>query len=364
MKYILILVWMGFIAIVAKAARAQRIEPVLGKPQFRYSMWFAVLTFVPIIWLVGHRGFIADTTAYIFTFLDMPSEFDGISNYLSTVDKDKGFYLFSSIIKVIFGNDYVIYLTIIAIVQSIPLIYVYRKYSTKYVVSVFLFLVSTDYISWMCNGIRQFVAVTIIFAATTLIIAKKYIPLILIILLASTFHQSALIMIPIVFIAQGKAWNKKTLLFLGLVILAVLYVGEFTSLMNDALAETQYSNMTNSTMFSEDDGTNPLRVLVYSIPAVLSFFCRNQIKASKDPVINLCTNMSIISMGIYIVSMVTSGIYIGRVPIYMSLYNYILLPWEIDHLFKEENRKYIYIAMIVCYLLFYYYQMHITYGLF
>lgn len=363
MKYILILVWIGFIAVIAKSGKFQRAENVFGKSQYRYPMWFAVLTFLPIIWLVGHRGYFADTSAYIRMFKNMPNSFDGIFNYLSTLEKDKGFYLFSSILKIIFGDNHITYLTIIAIIQSLVLIIVYRKYSSKYVISLFLFLVSTDYIQWMCNGMRQFTATIIIFATTTLILKKKYIPVILVILLASTFHQSALIMIPIVFIAQGKAWNKKTLLFLGLVILAVLYVGEFTSLMNDTLAETQYSKMTSSAVFSEDDGTNPIRVVIYSIPAILSFFCRTQIKASKDPVINLCTNMSIISMGIYIVSMFTSGIYIGRIPIYVSLYSYILLPWEIDHMFKEKNRKYVYMAMVVCYLLFYYYQMHLAWSI-
>ena len=41
---------------------------------------------------------------------------------------------------------------------------------------------------------------------------KKYIPLIAIILLGATFHASALLMIPIIFIVQGKAWNKKSVL--------------------------------------------------------------------------------------------------------------------------------------------------------
>ena len=74
--------------------------------------------------------------------------------------------------------------------------------------------------------------------------------------------------------------------------------------------------------------------------------------------------MYIISMGLYLVSMVTSGIFIGRLPIYCSLYGYILLPWEIEHLIKPRSRGMVYIGMIGAYLLFYYYQMHITYGMF
>lgn len=363
MKYILILVWIGFIAIVAKSFKLQRGELVLGKPQLRYPMWFAILMFVPIIWMAGHRFDIGDTYTYVFSFTNMPTTFGEISNYLSHINKDKGFYLFSCLFRIVcgdleFSSLKILYLSLIAIIHSVPLILVYRKYSSNYVFSVSLFVLSTDYVMWMCNGMRQFIAVTIVFSATTLILKKKYISLILIILLASTFHQSALIMIPIIFIAQGKAWNKKTLLFLILVIISVTYIGEFTDLMNDTLENTQYSNVIDEYTTFKDDGTNPIRVLIYSMPAILSFFCRKQVTESKNPVINLCTNMSIISMGIYIISMFTSGIYIGRLPIYVSLYGYILLPWEIDTLCIGKNKKVIYMFIVAFYLLFCIYQLN------
>ena len=74
--------------------------------------------------------------------------------------------------------------------------------------------------------------------------------------------------------------------------------------------------------------------------------------------------MSIISTGLYIISMFTSGIFIGRLPIYFSLYNYILLPWEIENLFTQRSKKIIYIGLIACYIVFYYYQMHIIWQIF
>ena len=84
------------------------------------------------------------------------------------------------------------------------------------------------------------------------------------------------------------------------------------------------------------------------------------IQAEDDPVINFCTNMSIISTGIYIISMFTSGIFIGRLPIYASLYNYILLPWEIDHMFTKESKRLIMIVMVAAYLVFYWYQIEVV----
>ena len=82
-----------------------------------------------------------------------------------------------------------------------------------------------------------------------------------------------------------------------------------------------------------------------------------------DQLINLCTNFSLVTAGLYLVSMFTSGIFLGRLPIYTSLYSYILLPWEIENLFIRESKRLMYVAMIVGYLGFYYYQMHVGFRL-
>ena len=168
---------------------------------------------------------------------------------------------------------------------------------------------------------RQFLAVTIIFACTGLLLKKKYLPVILVILLAATIHGSALFMLPIIFLAQGKAWNKKTLLFIAGVILIIAGVDQFTQILQDMLTDTQYSDMTTNEIWKADDGTSFIRVLVYSVPAVFAFLGIKYIEESGDPVVNLAANMSIVTAGLYVVSMFTSGIYIGRMPIYTLIFS-------------------------------------------
>jgi hypothetical protein len=65
-------------------------------------------------------------------------------------------------------------------------------------------------------------------------------------------------------------------------------------------------------------------------------------------------------MGVYIISMFTSGIYIARLPVYFSLFNYILLPWMIERFFEKNSAKLVYLMVIACYMGYYYYQMHIV----
>ena len=118
---------------------------------------------------------------------------------------------------------------------------------------------------------------------------------------------------------QGKAWNKKTLLFIIVVVMAVVFADRFTDILDNMLAETQYENVVTDWEQFQDDGTNILRVLVYSVPAILSLIGIKYVREADDPVINICTNMSIVASGLYVVSMFTSGIFIGRLPIYFSV---------------------------------------------
>lgn len=355
--YIWIIIWSGVIGGLASTGIFDRNEFVNGRFVNRVHPAAAVLAFLPLIIWCGYRGNIGDTGAYISGYASMPDSFSGLPAYYAELTKDKGFYLGSAMIKCVIGNRVDIYFILLAALQSYFLIKVYRKFSFYYFTCFFLFLASTDYISWMFNGIRQFTAVTLTFGCFEWILKKKYIPAVIVILFAAQIHGTALLVLPFVFICQGRAWNKKTLFFLLLVILAVVFVGKFTNILDSILSETQYQNVVSDWQMGEDDGTNFLRVLIYSIPAILAWIGRREIRDADDAVINLCVNMSVVAAGFYIISMFTSGIFIGRIPIYFSLYQYILLPWEIKHIFTVHFSRLVMFMMIIGYLLFYLYSL-------
>ena len=320
-RYILILIWVGVIVAFAAIAPelVYRIELVNGKKIRRVTSLFAVVLVLPLVIWAGFRGYVGDTAAYMRGFEEMPTSFSGISGYIDTIEKDQGFYFVSAVIKCLIGNRQALYFIILAGVQCLLVFRIYRKYSSAYVTAFFLFIASTDYISWIFNGMRQFTAAAITVACFPWIIKKKYILAIAGILITSLFHQSALLVLPFVFIVQGKAWNKKTLLFIIVVIIAVMFANQFTNILDTMLAETQYENVVSDWQSWQDDGTNFLRVLVYCVPTIISLIGLKYIRQEDDPLINLCTNMSIASAGLYVISMFTSGVFIGRLPIYFSL---------------------------------------------
>ena len=360
-KYLwLLLVWVAGVGIIVNSRQQKNVVQVGLDYEYRYHMLPAVIMFLPIVILAGIRKGFGDTEVYRGAFLKLPDRILNIPGYIRNVEKDKGFTVFNIILKDIIGNRDVVYFLIIAAICGLCLVITYRKYSCNYMISILLFIMSGDYIQWMFNGIRQFIPVTVIFAMMPWILEKKYGKLIISILLLSTIHATALLMIPVIFIVQGRAWNKKTIFFIVFVLLSIAFVNQFTNIITNVMENSQYSNEVGQ--FLETQGTSKFRVLVFSVPTFLAYICRNKIGEYKHSIINLCVNMSIMSTGFYIISMFTSGIFIGRIPIYFSLYNYILLPWEIEHLFTQKSMKLIYILLLGFYFIFYYYQTVIAWG--
>ena len=361
MRYILILFWMFFTSVLGHTAGMHRRENVLGKEERRATWVYALAVMLPLMALaVTRSNYFGDTGMYIADFRSIPGNWSGRLEYIRSHTKDTGFYAMGALVSVFAGMHFRYFFLLIALVQGYYLMKVYRKYSEDYWLAIFLFVATTDYLSWMYNGIRQFFAVAITLAAFEPIVKKKYVKAAIIIVFASLFHQSALMMLLIMFIVQGRPWNWKTLLVILCTVAIMSASGVFSDTLDTVLAETQYRNVVSDWRRGGDDGTNPLRVLVYSVPTILSLFCRQKIMKSRDRVILVACNMSIISSALYLVSMVTSGIYIGRLPIYCSLYaNGILLPWEFKHFFGKQIRLF----AIVCYLMFYFIQMRYAWGL-
>lgn len=362
-NYWWLLIWLFTVGIFLHAFAQKETVFVAGKKEERWSWFAAIALVIPyVIWAGFRTDYFGDTALYRRTYRDVPASIGQIMQYLTEHTKDQGFSALMIALKSILGNSDILFFLLVATFQMFAIVYIYKKYSSNYWISMFLFIVSTDYLSWMHNGIRQFLAVTMIFACFGLMLKRKYVPLIGVILLASTIHGSALMMLPIVFIIQGKAWNKKTLLLVAAIVVAIAYIDVFTPFLDEMLAETQYSDLVTNEIWTNDDGTNILRVLVYSVPAILSLLGRKYVDDADNPVINLCVNCSIITMALYFLASVSSGIYIGRLPIYTTLMGYIAVPWLIDHIFTKRSAQIIYLGMIGAFLVFFYYQMHFTWG--
>ena len=358
-SYWLLLIWI-FGAGILLIGLPQQEELVSGRVQSRWHWFGAILLTLPYVLWAGYRTGGADTSTYARTFYSTTSSLADIPGILLSDGKDTGFTVLMVLVKACGITQYQHFFLIIAAFQMYCMVYTFRRHSPNFWFSIFLFVASTDYMSWMQNGMRQFIAVCMTFAAFELMLRRKYIRFVLIVVIAAQIHGSAYIMLPLAFIMQGKAMNRKTLLTIAGAALCIPFIDQFTPILETLMADTQYSDIMSNEIWTSDDGTNIIRVVVYSAPALVVFFGWRYLVNSTDPAMNQCINASIITMAIYLVSMVTSGIYVGRLPIYTTLHGYMVLPWVIDQIFEKASARMIKVFVVIAYLGFFYYQMHIT----
>lgn len=327
-----------------------------GQYKERYNKFFAFIAASILILVSGLREGIGDTTAYKESFKKLPHSF-GV--YLSTLKMkgDWGFNFISMIIKTKIKDSPEVFIFIIALITIGCIFIAFYKYTELLELSIFLFITTGCYLVSM-NGLRQYLASSILFLAFPLIYKRKWQIYFPIILICSTFHKSALLFIPLYFIVDKPAWGNTTkwILFAG-IFLVISYPITGPILAN-ILGETQYGNYKNALM-SVGAGANMIRVVVMAVPVVFSYIGRDFVK-EKEKYYNIVVNFSVINL-ICILLATKFWIY-ARFNMYFSLYMIILLTWIIRYMFSGKNRKIIYLMCMGLYFLYYYFEMHISLG--
>ncbi len=359
--YVCITLWI--ILISGLCSRVFKFDEIEHHYVIRPSWIHAFLAMGPVVFFIGLRSAGADTETYIGGFNKLPAGFNAL--FSSNSYKDTSEYLFKAfgILCKTITRDYHFYIFLIALITGI-LIAITLRNNTEYFGTAMILFMLTGMYTWMINGIRQFLAVAIIFAGIKLIEKKKWLAYIAIVAIAFFIHNSAIVMVPVVFLVQGKAWNKKTILVLLLCIAAVLFVNEFVRILGNVTDGTVFDGYADN--LGEYGGSNIIRTIIFAIPPALALIGRKQVDERAPKIIHICVNMSIICVGISLIANFTSGILIGRLPIYFSVFNLILLPWLVNEVYKEN--KIIKITMFVCYgILFFlecnsYYYSNLLFG--
>lgn len=319
------------------------------------NLFFAILTFALLVFFVGSRNEFNDTYYYRDIFQNyITGDLSQIKDLWEEDSKSKYFLIVQSLFKHFVSKEYNVWFFALAIFQIGAVIKLYYKYSVDYFMSAYLFISSVSFV-WMMGGIRQFLAVCIVLYGIDYLIERKTIKFLILVLIASLFHISAIIWIPIYFICTSKPWSWKIAVFIIGIVLMLFSIDTFTTILDDVLEETDYSGITSN--FDSENGVNGIRVLVTCVPWILALMCKRQIDEDNNQVINICVNLSVVSSAIYLLGMFTSGIIVGRLPIYFMLTNYILIPWILNRYFTPSIRMVMKTACIVMYFLYFYYDM-------
>lgn len=294
-----------------------------------------------LILISGLRSNIGDTFFYRHLYEQNDFTWDYILAH-----KDVGFGILQMVLKM-YSDDAQIMIFSTALITNVLIVLVLYKYTRVFELSLYVYITGGLFLVSM-NGIRQVFAAAIIFTATKFLIEGNWKKYILIVLFASAFHQSALILIPIYFLVRFKAWSKATFLLIFLSVVITLVFDQFSAFLFSGIKETQYGHYEN---FAEG-GANIIRVFVKAAPLVIAFFGREKLRMIF-PNSDYIVNMSIIGLVFMIIS--TQNWLFARFSIYFDLYLLILISWIVK-LFRKQDECFVYYGLLICYGFFYLYE--------
>lgn len=317
----------------------------------------AMISFALLIFFTGLRADVADTFMYISVFNETTYSLSDIPNILISDEKGPLWVVCMVFFKHCISDDCVHWLMSIAIFQGFAVAKFLSNFSEDFAFSAYLFIADSSF-TWMLNGIRQFTAVCILLLAYKLLINKKYIFFIIIVLISYKIHNTIILFIPFCFFINMNPFKIKTIIILILLTISFSFIMNSPSILTAIGYDDNYTES-----FSEDDGVNVMSVVLYSIPAIISLISKKRLSKTKYPkYINTFINSSIIATLISFIGTFTSGILVGRLPIYFSMSNLVLLPWIIENGLKEGSKNIIKYLCYIGYFLYFIYYMAIANG--
>ncbi|SFD67278.1 transmembrane protein EpsG [Lentibacillus persicus] len=290
----------------------------------------------------GLRSNLGDTYYYMHAYES--NEFTWA--YILT-QKDIGFGALQMFLQNYISEDPQVLVFTTALITNMLILIVFYNYSRLLEISLYVYITGGLFLVSM-NGIRQMFAAAIAFTAIKFLIQGSFFKYALVIILASLFHQSALVLLPIYFLMRFKAWSKPTLALIVLSVIVVIGFEQFSALLFSALEDSQYGHYQDF----QEGGANFLRVVVMGVPILIAYLGREKLR-EIFPESDVIVNMAL--LGFIFMIIATQNWIFARVSLYFELYNIILISWVVK-VFRERDQKIIYLGIIVCYFAYYYFE--------
>lgn len=223
-----------------------------------------------------------------------------------------------------------------------------KKLSKKIGNSLFLF-VALGYYAIMFNGIRQALAMAICFFSTKYINERKFLKYVIIILLATMCHTTALIMIPMYFLNMIKLDKKTSIVLTALFSSSFVLYNTVLNIVTTYIPRyAPYANKGTMTYTEAGPGTYVIAIFHIIIAILLILNKEKMIEENKGN--NTYFNLYLFSIIFY--TMGFANTVVVRLAYYFSIYLIVLLIDLFKIMFKEKNDK-VYICINLFFVLYY-----------
>lgn len=232
---------------------------------------------------------------------------------------------------------------ITSVIINVILVMCLIKYADNFPMSMYLYITTFTYYSTM-NGLRQYIAAMIMFLAFKQLMSRNFIKYLCFVILATIFHTSALIFVPIYFIVYRRIDSITNLIIIFIATIAFIFYKDFIEVLFSVLQYSRFGYYEK--VFINPDGANILRLAVYILPVVIAFIGREAGREIAGKKYDVITNLAFI--GAIFMLLAIKHKYFARVSMYFEVYYLILIPY-IPMVFTERSRKIVVFGILIGY---------------
>lgn len=266
----------------------------------------------------------------------------------SGVITEPGYALLSSVIKV-FTDDFQYLMFWANFIAAFFLFKGFYKYKVNLYLSLLLYL-GYIYLTLNMSGIRQAVAVGIVFYALSFLHSKQYKYYTFWILMAGTFHVSALIMLPVAFMLNRRINDKLVYLVLGIglviYILRISLVNQFIISVGESFDNPFIMKAYNYSLSANEGNVFSFKVILNFIMLIL-FLQYKKKMINRNEYVSIFLNLFIIYLFV-LEYLWDTGEIVRRLQFYFLLGLIVILPEFLMSLKWQTNKL---ICLIYIFLL-------------
>lgn len=262
-------------------------------------------------------------------------------SFIINKDIELGYQFLLKIMLSIFSN-YAEYFFIVSVIVILPVLIMIRRYSQNYLFSFFIYITFGFYTA-LFNPVRQMIAVSLCFYAVRYIFEKKIVPFLIFIFIASLFHVSAWVMLPMFFVCNSsiRVEVKCLVAFLS------SGLGASVAISYLAAGNVRYSNYTDA---MNSNGNGLYTVVLYASIALFIYLFGSNLRKNNH-IYRMSEQLYLIGVSILIplVALKTDPSGPQRIISYFAVFLMIIFP----ALFKYINNKYMLFIFVIFGVVYY-----------
>lgn len=307
---------------------------------------FILLCFLELTFIAGFRAWHIgnDTMPYISTFIETINNW----NFLHT-HMEKGYIFYNKLVSFFTLNPQGILVVNAFVITGSILLFI-KRYSVYVLFSV-LFFVILQFDSTM-NIMRQYISVSIILFSMPFIIKRRLIPYIIFCVIATTFHYSAILAIPLywLYTLEFKIQYLLMIIFITLISVTMLapiidkiiyFTGRYESYVGNILLGEEIKIASIVKAFVQ------LAITVFCYFSYKYVYPSNKLKSPVRVQFLLWT--SIIAVCMQIISI--RGTVMERLVVYYSIFNLISVAFFVS-CYSKKSRLLVASAVLSCCIIY------------